>query len=171
MYTPKQTIDPSWYDRLMDDVTDDITAALKDTPYINAPGEDGISSGVWKVLVRSPITCSVLARWTSARFRLRVLPSFAKHSIINPIFKKASGGHDLSNIRPITLQCCLIKIGQRILAARLGAILASHSILHPAQEAFIPGGDSKRCSMNSSMIGSYIIDRWTHKNGINVNIG
>lgn len=146
VYKPMESIDPRWYDGLMDEVsTEEVENALKDIPIHNAPGEDGISSSLWKLLARSSITCSVIAQWTSARFRLRFLPSFAKRSIINPILKKANGARELSNIRPITLQCCLIKIGQRILAARLGRTLSLHSILHSAQEAFLPGGDSKRC--------------------------
>ena len=52
---PNDNINPDWYRHLMDTVTaDDVTAALSGAKSVCAPGADRISSGVWRVLTRSP---------------------------------------------------------------------------------------------------------------------
>jgi len=145
-YAFKDRIDPQWYDDLMDDVSEsEIAAALRDTPYATAPGADGVSSGVWKMLCKSDIVRETVAAFTSARFRLRCVTSVGRHSVIHPIHKHSDGNKEVNNIRPITLQSSLIKIGQKVLANRLGLILSSFRILNPAQEGFLPGGDAKQC--------------------------
>jgi hypothetical protein len=56
-----------------------------------------------------------------------------------PILKSMSGERLLSNLRPISLQCGLCKVLSKLLALRLGKILATHRIVHDAQEAFLRG--------------------------------
>jgi len=59
----------------------------------------------------------------------------------------------MSNIRPISLQPCLGKMLNRLLAMRLSSILAQHPILHPAQRGFVLGGKTAKC------IGE-VLDAW-----------
>ena len=51
----------------------------------------------------------------------------------------------MNNIRPITLQSCLGKMFNKLLAHRLGSICARHPILHPAQRGFVVGGTTVKC--------------------------
>ena len=51
----------------------------------------------------------------------------------------------MRNIRPISLQSCLGKMLNRLLAMRLSSILAQHPILHPAQRGFVLGGTTAKC--------------------------
>ena len=51
----------------------------------------------------------------------------------------------MSNVRPISLQSCLGKLLNKLLAHRLGHIFARHPILHPAQRGFVNGGTITKC--------------------------
>jgi len=46
----------------------------------------------------------------------------------------------MSNVRPISVQSCLGRIFNKILAHRLSGIFARHPILHPSQRGFVHGG-------------------------------
>jgi exonuclease III/ribonuclease HI len=141
---PKAGINPDWYVGLMNPISnDDVKAALSSAKFISAPGEDRISSGIWRVMVRSPVVCSVIGSLLSGCLIHRFQPAAAKHAIIVPIVKKKNGAKTLDNFRAISLQCSLFKILSKVLATRLGAILAAHPILHRAQDGFLPGGDPK----------------------------
>ena len=50
----------------------------------------------------------------------------------------------MNNVRPISLQSCLGKLFNRVLALRLGDIFARHRILNPAQRGFINGGSTTK---------------------------
>ncbi len=146
LYAPRPDIDPSWYDGLMDEVhPDEIKSAVADADYVSAAGVDDISAGVWKLLCKSDNVRVLLANYVTAALRVHAMPTVGKRSIIVPILKKANGGHGLGNIRPISLQCAITKLITKILATRLGAVLAKNKILHPAQEGFLPGGQSAAC--------------------------
>ena len=146
VYQPKAGVDPKWYQGLMDDVSDkEMTSMISDLKSISAPGDDGVGGGIWKLLCQSPRVRSCIAIFISCCFRLRIMPSFGKKSIIHPILKRATGEKTLDNIRPISLQSALAKLISKILSDRLGIILAKYKILHPAQHGFLPGGDSQQC--------------------------
>jgi ribonuclease HI len=85
------------------------------------------------------------------------VPAAGKVSVIVPILKKSNSDRSFDNMRPITLQASLYKIVTKCLTTRLGAILSKHhgSILHAAQEGFLPGGDSKACVES-------VLDVWEH---------
>ena len=115
-------------------------------PYYVAPGHDGVSAGIWRVLAeKSEPVCQVLALLMSACLRLNMMPTLGKRSIIVPIPKKQNKQMDMSNIRPISLQAALTKLLSKLLATRLANILAAHPILHSAQEAFIKNGAISNC--------------------------
>jgi hypothetical protein len=68
-----------------------------------------------------------------------------KSSIIVPLVKDALKERSMSNIQPISLQSCLGKLFNRILARRLAAIIARYPILNIAQRGFIIGGIIIEC--------------------------
>ena len=136
--TPKAGIKSEWYSGLMNCIsTDDVKMALSSAKLICAPGQDRISSGIWRVMVQSPTVCSALASLLSGFVTHRFQPVAAKHAIIVPVGKKKNGAKTLDNFRPISLQCSLYKILPKVLATRLGAIFAAHPILHRAQDGFL----------------------------------
>jgi len=146
VYAPKSSINPDWYHGLMDAVTTtELRTALATAKPVCAPGRDGISAGVWKVLISSEVVCTAICLLLSACLRERTTPTAARCSVIVPILKKQKELRRLSNIRPLSLQCALLKILWKVLATRLGHILATHPILHPAQQGFLPGGSSAHC--------------------------
>lgn len=65
--------------------------------------------------------------------------------VIVPLVKDAKAPRRMNNIRPISLQPCLGKILNRILAYRLSIIFAQHPILNRAQRGFINGGTTIKC--------------------------
>ena len=143
---PRDDIEAQWYDALMAEVTsDEIKEAVAEADYISAAGVDDISAGVWKMLCQSAEVRDMLACYASAVIRVRRMATVSKRSIMVPITKKANAGKTVNNIRPISLQCALSKLVTKILATRLGRILTKHRILHPAQEGFLPGGQSSAC--------------------------
>lgn len=143
----RNTIQDKWYDSLMAPVQElEVREVTSSCPYYAAPGHDGVSAGVWRVLAEnSELVCHVLALLMSACLRLRMMPELGKKSIIVPIPKKRNQKMDMNNIRPISLQAALTKLLSKLLATRLANILVAHPILHPAQEAFIKNGAISNC--------------------------
>jgi hypothetical protein len=143
----RNTIQDEWYNGLMSVVDiEEVRAVCSACPPYAAPGHDGVSAGVWRLVAeKSDLVCEVLAMWMSACLRLRMMPTLGKKSIIVPIPKKPSKPMELSNIRPISLQAALTKLLSKLLSTRLANILAANPILHPAQEAFIKNGAISNC--------------------------
>ena len=147
MLFDKPHIDSSWYDPLMQPITgDELLAVLSDTALQTSPGEDQVSSGVWKLAIQgSP--CA--RRWVSSLFtaclQSSYFPAAWKSSIIHPLIKDALKERSMSNIRPISLQSCLGKLFNKVLAYRLAKILSLHPILHPSQRGFVLGGSITKC--------------------------
>ena len=158
MLLDKDSVDRVWYDGLMRDIgSQELLATTADTPLVTAPGEDEVSSGLWKLALRScaPL-CSLVCALFSACLRSSVFPTCWKSSIIVPLLKDAKKDRLMSNIRPISLQSCLGKLLNKVLAHRLGDIFARHkSILHPAQRGFINGGTITKCI-------DELLDAWEH---------
>ena len=148
-YQPDPGIDPRIYDGLMRDFTDaEVSSLAKDSKLVVAPGHDGVSAGLLKVATSlCPSFVSLLTSAFNAVLRLEDMPAMAKISVICPIPKKSSGDNvrELSNVRPISLQPASSKLLMKGLARRLGPILVQNHVLHPAQEAYLPGGSSFNC--------------------------
>jgi hypothetical protein len=143
----RDAIQDEWYDTLMLPVADsEIRDICSTCEYYVAPGDDGISAGVWRLLVEnSDVVCHTLTIWMSACLRLSMMPALGKRSIIVPIPKKRNQPMNMSNIRPISLQSSLTKLLSKLLATRIATIFSHHPILHPAQEAFIKNGAISNC--------------------------
>ena len=147
MLFDKPSVQPEWYGGLMAPVSEEeLLGTLSDIPLLSAAGEDGVSAGLWKIALQGSTS---LRRLTRALFdaclRSSIFPSAWKTSVIVPLVKDAQKERAMSNIRPISLQSCLGKLLNKLLAQRLGSILARHPILHPAQRGFVQGGTTKKC--------------------------
>ena len=147
MLLDKSSVRAAWYDSLLDDVKEqELFDTIADFPLISAPGLDQVSSGLWKLaLQQCPLLRQLVAALFTACLRSSVFPAAWKTSIIVPLVKDAQKERTMSNVRPISLQSCLGKLLNKLLAHRLGRIFASHPILHPAQRGFVNGGTITKC--------------------------
>ena len=147
MLTLKPGIRSEWYDGLMTDVTEDeLLRTISDSPLVSAPGEDRVSVGVWKIaLIGSDNLRALVCSLFSSCIRTSTFPMCWKSSVIVPLVKDAMKDRSMSNIRPISLQSCLGKIFNKLLAHRLADIIARHPILNPAQRGFVIGGTTIKC--------------------------
>jgi len=147
MLIDKDSVQAEWFDSLMADMSqEEIVATLASAPLVSAPGEDEVSTGLWKLALAgcSPL-CSLVSQLFSACLRTSTFPSAWKTSVIVPLIKNERAERTMSNVRPISLQSCLGKLFNQLLAMRLGTILARFPILHPAQRGFILGGSTSKC--------------------------
>jgi exonuclease III len=148
VYKVNTAINPNWFNELMSPASDnEVLRCLRSGKYVVAAGgNDKISTGVWRCAAElDDRVLSALTLFTNACLEKRVMPSSGKLSVLVPFLKKASEERSTSNLRPVSLQSGLTKILCKLLANRLTLILASHSILHEAQEAFLSGRSSFRC--------------------------
>ena len=139
MLLSKDSVDPQWYEGLLDAITEqEILSVLSDAPLISSPGQDEVSTGLWKLALQSsPVLCTLIASLFSSCLRTSTFPAAWKTSVIVPLLKDALKEHGMSNLRPISLQSCLGKLFNKVLAHRLSNIFARFPILHPAQRGFI----------------------------------
>jgi exonuclease III len=147
MLFEKDGVDASWYDGLLAEVgQEELLAVANVAPLVSAPGEDEVSSGLWKLALQgSEQLRQLVSRLFSGCLRTGTFPSCWKSSVIVPLLKDAQKERSMSNVRPISLQSCLGKLLNRLLAQRLGAIFARHPILNPAQRGFVLGGCINKC--------------------------
>jgi hypothetical protein len=150
MLFEKPNMQAAWYDTLMLDVSEqELLQTISDAPRVFARGQDGVSIGVWKIALEScPRVRALTAALFSSCLRTSSFPSAWKSSIIVPLIKDTLKQRSMSNIRPISLQSCLGKLFNRILASWLAAIIAQYPILNIAQRGFITGGTTIKCSMH-----------------------
>ena len=143
----KPGICPLWFDDLMVEVEEaELLRLVADAPLVSAPGQDEVSTGVWKLAIQgSPAVRQHVLALFSACIRTSTFPAAWKTSVILPFVKDAAKDRNMSNIRPISLQSCLGKLLSKLLARRLGAILQRHPVLNPAQRGFILGGTTMKC--------------------------
>jgi len=66
------------------------------------------------------------------------VPDEWKFAIIIPVFKKGVTS-SVSNYKPISLTCVLIKIMERVLSYKLYQYLKKHNVLYAAQHGFVEG--------------------------------
>ncbi|HVW99389.1 MAG TPA: reverse transcriptase domain-containing protein, partial [Candidatus Babeliaceae bacterium] len=147
MLFKKPNINPNWYNPLMQDISEEELMQVSNlSPLVSAPGEDDVSSGVWKIAIKS---CKLLRSYILLLFNHCLhsctFASAWKTSIIVPLIKDIHKERTMNNIRPISLQNCLGKLLNTILAHRLGSILSNHPILNSAQRGFILGGTINKC--------------------------
>ena len=147
MLFDKPSVQAEWFNGLMADVSEEeLMSTIRLAPLVSSPGEDGVSSGLWKVALQGSAALRhlVLALFCAC-LRTSCFPSAWKSSVIVPLLKDEQKERSMSNIRPISLQSCLGKLLNQILAHRLGAFFARHPVLNPAQRGFINGGSITKC--------------------------
>jgi hypothetical protein len=149
-----------------------IFRTLRHVPDDKAPGRDGISSAILKLLIGpeleelapTPPMLRVMQMLTNESLRLGHVPRHAKDGLIRMIPKGGGSGvlvTDVSEMRPITLLSELGKVTSRILAERMATVFANiPSLLHPSQRAFQRNGDTGQCV---DMALDVIEDYWDTK--------
>ena len=157
MMFDKSSVRAEWFDGLMAPmVAHEISDTLSDAKFVSSPGEDGVSTGLWKLALQG---CDALQSLVLSLFSgcmaLSFFPSAWKTSVIVPIVKDDNKERAMSNVRPISLQSCLGKLFMKVLAHRLGSIFARFPILNPAQRGFIHGGSITKCI-------DELLDAWEH---------
>ena len=147
MLLSKPGVQPEWFDGLMRDIdAEELLSVLSGTAKISkAPGEDRVSTGIWKLVLRSPTMLASVLRLFCACLRTSTFPACWKTSVIVPLLKDASKERSMSNIRPISLQSCLGKMLTKVLAHRLTSIFARHPVLNTAQRGFVLAGTTCKC--------------------------
>ena len=105
MLFDKSSVQPEWYDGLMAAVSSqEILDTLADAPLVSAPGQDEVSTGLWKIALHgSPVLCTLVADLFTGCLRTSSFPSAWKTSVIVPLLKDALKERDMSNVRPISL--------------------------------------------------------------------
>jgi len=153
----KDSVNARWWAGLTDPVSEaEVIDTLKDTDLITAPGEDGVATGVWRIALEgSPALRLLVSVLFSRCLELRTFPRVWKTSVIVPLIKDANKERTANNVRPISLQSCLGKLFMKVLAHRLGRILARFPILNPAQRGFVHGGSTTKCI-------DELLDAWDH---------
>ena len=146
MLLHKGSVDPQWYAGLMAAVGEqELMDTLVDTPLVSAPGEDEVSTGLWRIALQgSPLLRSLVCSLFSGCLRASSFPSAWKTSVIVPLLKDEQKERSMANVRPISLQSCLGKLLMKVLAHRLGGVFARHPILNPAQRGFVNGGSTAK---------------------------
>jgi exonuclease III len=147
MLFDKESVQPQWYEGLMAPVLEqELLDTVAEVPLISAPGEDEVSTGVWKIALQGCVQLrSLVARLFTGCVRTSCFPSCWKTSIIVPLVKDDKKERSMGNVRPISLQSCLGKLLMKVLAHRLGSIFARFPILNAAQRGFIHGGSIHKC--------------------------
>ena len=165
MLWDKDGVQPQWFDSLMAPMTtQEITNTLADAKFVSSPGEDGVSTGLWKLALHgSDALCTLVQSLFSSCLSLSSFPSAWKTSVIVPLVKDEKKERTMSNVRPISLQSCLGKLFMKVLAHRLGSILARFPILNPAQRGFIHGGSITKCI-------DELLDAWDHSRSKNTEL-
>jgi hypothetical protein len=157
MLFDKSSIDERWWQGLTDCIEpSEVVATLADAKFVSAPGGDGVSTGVWRLALQGSAALRLLVSILFTHcLRTGVFPSPWKTSVIVPLIKDEKKERTTSNVRPISLQSCLGKLFMKLLAHRLGRILARFPILNPAQRGFIHGGSISKCI-------DELLDAWEH---------
>jgi hypothetical protein len=147
MLHQKPDIESHWYHDLMNPISpDDLLHYVADSALVSAAGEDGVSTGVWKIAIQeSELAREQVSELFSACLATSTFPSAWKTSVIVPLIKDSNKERTMNNIRPISLQNCLGKLFNKILARRLGSILQRYPILNPSQRGFVLGGTTMKC--------------------------
>ena len=119
----------------------EIAATLKKISRKGAPGSDGISNKVLKLL--PDIYHQIIANICSASLKLAYMPTAWKEAVIVMI-PKPNKDHNLpSNHRPISLLCTLSKLVERVVQTRLLLWLNEKKIISECQSGFRRGRQTK----------------------------
>ena len=116
--------------------TDDIEKAIDKLKTDAAPGPDNIPAMLLKRCKKS-LSKPIYTLWKKS-IETGEVPQVLKHGLITPIFKKGSKG-DPANYRPVTLTSHLIKVFERVIAARLMDFMETYNKFNAHQHGFRKG--------------------------------
>ena len=117
-----------------DIVAASVAAVVKRCASGKAPGPDGLPMEFWRNHIG--LLAPVLAAVYSAIGAIGAVPASFLDGVVHP-FHKAGDAADPANYRPITLLNTDYRLLAKILAARMGPVLAA--AIGPEQTAFLPG--------------------------------
>jgi len=128
VYKPSSTIDPTWFDHLMDKPSHvEWMSAVRSTSSTSAPGISGIG---YRVIKRaSKNTHDVLRTLAHICYSHSTIPDQWKLSQLYPIPKPTDWKYNLGQTRPIILLECIRKLCVKIITQRLSKICSDHNIL------------------------------------------
>ena len=114
MLFDKSSIDERWWHGLKDCIEpSEVVDTLADAKFVSAPGEDGVSTGVWRLALQGSVALRLLVSILFTHcLRTGVFPSPWKTNVIVPLIKNEKEERTPSNVhvRPISLQRCLGKL-------------------------------------------------------------
>jgi hypothetical protein len=139
---------------------EELAKHIMSLPNDSAPGPDALTYGLLKDLVKEharrqraeksgeenpeepPILFDCMLALLNGCISRSYTPICLKGSVLIPLVKKRALGRSLTNLRPIVLQCSLLKVLQGVLADRLVKSLHDGDVLCGAQHGFLIGRNS-----------------------------
>ena len=114
---------------------EDVQRLLASLDVSKAPGLDGISSRVLK-MVAPAISLSLTSLFNFSLLRGQMATEW-KFARVTPVPKRSGSVH-VEDFRPVSVLPVVAKIIERLVYRQLFAFLQKHSILHKAQSGFRP---------------------------------
>ena len=140
-YTPISTINPSWYNSILQPITlEEVQNTISQLPNNKACGPSGISYEMLKHI--GPNMLQAITSLLNRCIQSQNIPKQWKDSRIYPISKKPQFDGNLNNTRPISLIEHTKKLYTKILTNRLNQTLSEHSILNPHNYIALPGNST-----------------------------
>jgi exonuclease III/ribonuclease HI len=133
---------------------DEVRGVLQRASYRTAAGPDGVSTGLWKLLVFRGVSNAVdrwdipslvlrfLTQLANAFLRLGTVPGVLNECFLKLLWKSSDHQHLVTNLRPISLQNSVAKLPSSLLVQRLNPLVSSARLLKPAHESFVIGGNA-----------------------------
>ncbi|KAI7822883.1 hypothetical protein BC939DRAFT_172928 [Gamsiella multidivaricata] len=141
-YEPKEWIDPTWYNGLMDPPSmEELLAALKESPKAKAAGISGVANDLF--LKQGGVGDYILFQLICACLLQEDVPFEWKTGIVYCIPKATEWSGSLADVRPITLLEHGRKLLFSIITSRLSAILSKHDILKGPNFSVLKGTTTK----------------------------
>ena len=145
-----------WGDLMVPVTPRELFDAIAKVPAGKAPGHDGVSIDLLKVVVgllpggdqsfRGSPSLEVLVSLVNATLRTGSCPDVHKLGIITLVPKPGSSCTDPSGMRPITLLPEVAKLLNRVITDRFTSVLHYHpSVMCAAQRAYLHDGSSRQC--------------------------
>ena len=103
----------------------------------SAPGKDGITYSIYKMLPES--VRLILLKLYNNMWSTGIFPPECKHAILVPILKHGKPSNQVSSYRPIALTPCFTKIMEKMVDKRLQWYSEKHNILPSIQNGFRKG--------------------------------
>jgi hypothetical protein len=130
-YIPDANIDPGIWDSMFRNISEDeVEEILKRLPSGKAPGEDGLTYEVYKLIFLENKTClAALTRLFNYSLQTGIFPSTASVGVITLLPKVYQWDGALKQTRPITLLETHRKLYEMVINSRLQPIIYGNDLL------------------------------------------